>query len=145
MRPSFLHRTSGPGQGCSIATTTQCSSSTLAMQGRFWCRSLRRGGLWMYEAEYVRVMVEVGWLGWLAWYAFRLYILCLLWRTFMTLSSPRLRLWALAALLTHLISLWSGVVLNHVFAVYAWFLDGFALLLPKLDAAESNPHQVAEL
>jgi hypothetical protein len=92
----------------------------------------------LFEAEYVRIMVEIGWLGWLVWYAFRLYVIWLLLRVFLTLKMPRLRLWALAAVLTHLVSLTGGVVLNHVFSVYAWFLAGFALLLPKLDALETE-------
>jgi hypothetical protein len=88
------------------------------------------------EAEYIRVMLEIGPIGFLAWYGLRFYLLGALWLTWRDLRHPFLRQLGFGALLVHLISLPQSLVINHTFGVYYWLFAGFIFLLPRLEAKE---------
>jgi hypothetical protein len=90
------------------------------------------------EAEYLRVMLEIGPIGFLAWYALRFYLLAALLVTWRDLRHPFLRQLGFAAMLIHLISLPQSLVINQTFGVYYWLFSGFIFLLPRLEAKEMD-------
>jgi hypothetical protein len=95
------------------------------------------------EAEYVRVLLELGVVGAAIWYVMRLYLLAIIFQTWLRLNDPYLRSMALGIFLFQLVNLSGVVVLNHTMGVYYWFLAGFCFLLPRLDSNRWR-HQPAE-
>ena len=90
----------------------------------------------IFEAEYARVLVDLGWIGAFLWYLLRIAVLLTIWKVYRELQTAELRLWAFIILSLHLVTLNAAVVLNHTFAIYYWFLAGIALGLPRLEARE---------
>jgi len=90
----------------------------------------------LFEAEYARVLVELGWIGAFFWYLLRIIVVLAIWKVYRELRTAELRLWAFIILSVHLITLNAAVVLNHTFAIYYWFLAGIAFGLPRLEAHE---------
>ncbi len=88
------------------------------------------------EAEYLRVMLELGTVGFLVWYAVRVYVLWALFITWRRMRIPFLRQVAFAAFFLHLVTLNGGVIVSSTMGVYYWFSAGFIFLLPKLHAVE---------
>ncbi len=95
-----------------------------------------------FEAEYARVLVEVGWIGAFLWYAFRIAVLLAIWNVYRSLRMIELRCWAFIIFLVHLLTLNSAVVLNHTFAIYYWLFAGLALGLPRLESHYSENYDV---
>ena len=89
------------------------------------------------EAEYARILVEIGVVGVLIWYGLRVAVLIALWKVYRQLRSPDLRFWAFLIFMLHLLTLDIGVVINHTFAVYYWFFAGVAFGLPRLEASRA--------
>ena len=87
----------------------------------------------VFEAEYARILVELGWVGAFLWYVLRLTLLFGLWKIYRELRSPELKCWAFIIFLLHLLTFNSSVVLNHTFAIYYWLLAGIAFGLPRLE------------
>ena len=96
-----------------------------------------------FEAEYARVLVELGWVGGFLWYLLRIVLLLAIWKVYRELKSPELRCWAFIIFMVHLITLNSSVVLNHTFAIYYWLLAGIAFGLPQLEHSMSLERPVA--
>jgi hypothetical protein len=90
------------------------------------------------EAEYARVLIELGWIGALLWYSFRIAVLFGIWKVYRELRSAELKCWAFVILLVHLFSLNGAVVLNHTFAIYYWLLAGIAFGLPQLERSVTD-------
>jgi hypothetical protein len=100
----------------------------------------------MFEAEYARVLVELGWIGGFLWYLLRLGVLYAIWKVYRKLRSTELQCWAFVILIVHLLSLNASVVLNHTYAIYYWLLAGVALGLPHLESGylEAKPARTQE-
>jgi O-antigen ligase len=96
----------------------------------------------MFEAEYARVLVEIGWIGAALWYALRLSVLVMIWNVYRALRADELRCWAFIIFLVHLLTLNGAVVLNHSFAIYYWLLAGIAFGLPRLENRELQTQAV---
>ena len=90
----------------------------------------------VFEAEYARVLVELGWIGAFLWYLLRITALLAILNVYRELHTAEFRCWAFIILLVHLVTLNGAVVLNHTFAIYYWLLAGIALGLPRLEARE---------
>ncbi len=88
----------------------------------------------LFEAEYARVLVELGWVGAFLWYLVRIALLFAIWRVYRELRTPELKCWAFVIFLVHLLTLNTSVVLNHTFAIYYWLLAGIAFGLPRLES-----------
>ncbi len=86
------------------------------------------------EAEWARVVWEIGAIAAACWYGFRLYVLFALWQVAIQMQDTRLRFLGFAAFIMHALSLPGSVVLNHTMTVYYWFFAGFIFLLPRLDS-----------
>jgi len=94
------------------------------------------------EAEYARVLLELGIVGWVFWYALRLAVIWALWRTYRNLQYEDLKLWAFLGFLFHVLNLLPGaIVLNHVLSMPFWFIAGFAFVLPKLEMQRRQKEQ----
>jgi hypothetical protein len=96
----------------------------------------------VFEAEYARVLVDLGWIGAFLWYLLRIVVLLMIWKVYRELQTAELRLWAFIILALHLVTLNAAVVLNHTFAIYYWFLAGIALGLPRLEARELRTQSI---
>jgi hypothetical protein len=94
------------------------------------------------DTENTRVLMELGIPGFLLWYGMRLGLVFALWRTRNRLRSPFLKELALGAWMVLLYQLFNITTFNATANVYHWFLAGFILLLPRLDA-QSIPGQAA--
>lgn len=87
-----------------------------------------------YEQEAGRIMLEMGIVGFFCWYGLRIMILFNLFLVFIRIKNPFYKRLVLSALLVHLTQFRSHMVFNHTFALYYWFLSGFILMLPLLEA-----------
>jgi hypothetical protein len=90
----------------------------------------------LVEAEYAKILVEIGPIGLLIWYGMRVAVLVAIWKIYRRLRSPDLRFWAFLIFMLHLLTLDIGVVINHTFAVYYWFFAGVAFALPRLETSQ---------
>ena len=92
------------------------------------------------DLEANQVLYELGAAGFLAWYALRIALLWGLWTTWERVRDSRLKLLAAGAFTFHLAHLYLSVYLNHIANVYFWFMAGFILVLPRLDATAPAAH-----
>jgi hypothetical protein len=86
------------------------------------------------DAENSRVLMELGIPGFLLWYGMRIGLVIALWQTRNRLRSSFLRALALGAWLVLFYQLFTITTFNPTANIYHWFLAGFILLLPRLDA-----------
>ncbi len=86
------------------------------------------------EAEYARILVEVGVIGAILWYAFRIVVIYALWQSYRYLNKTELRFWTFLVMLLHVLTLNGSVVLNHTFGLFYWLLAGVAFALPPFDS-----------
>jgi hypothetical protein len=86
------------------------------------------------DSENSRVMMELGVPGFFLWYSMRIGLVTALWSVRNRLYSPFLRQIALGAFLILLFQFFTVTMFAHTANLYHWFLCGFILLLPKLDA-----------
>ncbi len=92
-----------------------------------------------YDIETGKIMIELGLIGFAFWYFMRLYLIFALWKTFTKVKTDVMKNYALIACLLHFINysgITSNLVYNVTFQVYYWFMAGFIMLLPQLDAIE---------
>ena len=85
------------------------------------------------EIEMDRVALELGPIGFIFWYGLRLYLILVLWLTYLKLKQPFLRDLALAGFLMHAMTLSNHMVFHHTFSTYYWFYASFVYLLPWLE------------
>jgi hypothetical protein len=86
------------------------------------------------DAENSRVLMELGIPGFFLWYGLRIGLILAVWKTRARVRSAFLRQLALGTSMVLCYQLFTTTAFSPTANVFHWFLAGFALLLPKLDA-----------